>query len=169
MRRSIITLTLVGSLVSGCRGPIVDLMEPTPVPPARPTEPGPSGSLPVAEIAALFQQAIDGSNAALAAAEERYADRSALNEHLAYFAALADAEATFLEAIQAIPWSEELREDANRLIQASTTYETRLRFASEVRSMGSLSAASRRAARASEEVAAATAILRDALGLPRPS
>jgi hypothetical protein len=117
----------------------------------------------------MYRRAVVESNRALAAAETTYANRSALSEHLAYYAALADAEARFLEAIKAIPWPLDLHPQATRLIEASTVYESRLRFASEVRSLGSADAAGRRARQANQEVAAASAILRDALGLPAPS
>jgi hypothetical protein len=168
VRRRIAILIVGVLLATGCQPGIdVDILDTTPRPPA-PTY-SPSVDLPTEDIAAMFLAAVEESNAALAAAEARFPNRTALNDHLVYYAALADAEARFLEQIKAIPWPVDLYDDASNLIEASTVYESRLRFASEVRSMGSLSAASRRVAQANEAVSAASAILRSALGLPEPS
>lgn len=140
-------------------GPVVS---PTPAPSLEPTP----AAMTVEEAAEAYLAIAKTYNGRIAKINDRFGGRTALKAHRKYWAAAAEAEQAFADAIKELEWPAEVSREIDSLVRAVVVAERRFRVAAKSTSFAELYPAARDAERAITKAADAAALVRDALGLP---
>lgn len=162
--RRVLALLFVAAIVVACgRAPGGAIASPTPA--ATPT-PAPSGSfLTLAQAAAAYSKVAGPYNDAVDAAQKRYGVRTTLEDHQAYWARIAKADAAFIAGLKKIAFPPELQRDVDILIRAEEAFHQNALATSHARSAGEVLSLSAVANAAAEAATKKAAIVREALGL----